>query len=66
MKVDIHKLDEQIKFLRDQASRLDDLRAKPGNQWATRNADMMRGIAATLLDLRREQQMTGMSGKKIE
>lgn len=66
MKVDIPKLDRQIKFLNEQAVRLDSLRAQPGNQWATRNSDMMLSIVAVLVELRREHQMTGMSGRKIE
>jgi hypothetical protein len=66
MKLDLDKLDRQIKFLHTQAERLDLLQAHPGNQWAVRNADMLRGIAETLSALRREQQMTGLGGKRIE
>lgn len=66
MNVDVPKLDRQIKFLNEQASRLDSMRAQPGNQWATRNADMMRSIVETLVELRREHQMMGMGGRRIE
>lgn len=66
MKLNIEKLDEQVIFLNEQASRLDKLGEKPGNQWARRQAEMMRAIATTLTEVRREQQMTTMSGKRIE
>lgn len=67
LKVDIHELDEQIKFLGEQASRLRDLAARqPGSRWAESNARKMDKIAALLGELRRDQQMTGMNGKRIE
>lgn len=66
MKLNVVTLDLQIKFLEEQAKRLEDLAARPGNSWAQRNADQMRGIKKLLEDLRREQQMTTMSGKPIE
>lgn len=66
MNVDVPKLDRQIKFLQEQAARLDAMRAQPGNQWATRNADMMRSIAEVLAELRREHQMTSLGGKRLE
>lgn len=66
MKVDVQKLDRQIKFLREQASRLDAMRTQSGTEWAIRNADMMRSIVDVLVEVRREHQMIGMDGKKIE
>ena len=66
MKLNLAKLDEQVIFLNEQAGRLDKLGEKPGNQWARRQAEMMRAIAKTLGDVRQDQQMTTMSGKRIE
>lgn len=65
MKLDVTELDAQIKFLREQASRLRDLTAKPGNGWAEANARKMEKIVETLSEVRRDLQMTGMSGKRI-
>lgn len=65
MKPTVTSLDGQIKFMREQASRLRDLAARPGNRWAEQNAAKMEGIVETLSVLRRDLQMTGMNGKRI-
>lgn len=66
MRLNIKELDEQVIFLNEQAVRLDRIGEKPGNQWARRQAEVMRAIAKTLTEVRREQQMTTMSGRRIE
>lgn len=65
MKTSVEKLDSQIKFMHEQASRLRVLAASPGNRWAEQNAAKMEQIAEVLIDARRDLQMTGMNGKKI-
>lgn len=64
--VTAHELDEYIKFLREQAARLRDLSARQGGPWAEVNAAKMDKIATLLGSLRRDLQMTGMNGKRIE
>lgn len=59
------QLDGQIKFIREQASRLRDLSARGGAKWAEHNAHKMDQIAETLTEVRRELQMTGMNGQRI-
>lgn len=66
MKASVEKLDSQIKFMREQASRLRDLCARPGNRWAEQNATKMEQIAEVLAEVRRDLQMTGMNGKRID
>lgn len=65
MRTSVEKLDSQIKFLCEQAARLRELTARPGQQWAEQNAAKMDAIAETLTELRRDLQMTGMNGKRI-
>lgn len=65
MRTTVSQLDSQIKFLREQAARLRDLTARPGQQWAERNAARMDEIAETLTEFRRDMQMTGMNGERI-
>lgn len=66
MRANVSELDQQIKFLREQASRLRDLAARPGARWAEVNARKMDDIVKVLEELRRDHQMTGMNGKRIE
>lgn len=66
MRATVTELDAHIKFLREQASRLRDLTARPGNQWAESNARKMEAIVETLLEVRRDCQMTTMSGKRLD
>jgi hypothetical protein len=64
--VNIQEIDRSVIFLREQAERLDKLAADRGYRWAEVQAKQMRRIAQMLLDFRREQQMTGMNGARIE
>ena len=66
MKTNVIVLDGQIKFLREQASRLRDMTARPGNGWAEQNATKMDRIVDVLLEVRRDLQMTTLSGKPLE
>lgn len=60
--VDITKLDADIKFLRDEADRL---RAMSG-AWAKSKAARFDEIVEFLVEVRRDHQMTGIGGKRID
>lgn len=60
------ELDAQIKFLREQASRLRSVATRPGQRWAEGSAARMDEIVETIMEFRREMMMTGMNGKRIE
>lgn len=65
MRIDVVEIDEQIKFLREQASRLRDLAARPGARWAEANARKMDKIIETLTQVRREFQMTTVGDRRL-
>jgi hypothetical protein len=62
MTINIHTLDNHIAFLRREIQRLDSFDA----DWAEKNAATMQEIIQILIDLRRQQSMTTMSGKMIK
>ena len=66
MKFDIKELDRSVTFLREQAERLDKLARDRGYRWAEMDAKKMRRVADMLLEVRRDQAMTGIGGKRIE
>lgn len=66
MKHNIEELDRHITFMREQADRLEKLGEERGYRWAELGAKQMRRIGDILLEVRREQAMTGMNGKRIE
>lgn len=66
MALNITELDEHVVFLREQADRLEKLADERKYRWATIQSKRMRKIAQMLLDIRRDQQMTTMSGQRIE
>jgi hypothetical protein len=61
MKLDIGKLDLHIRFLQNEVKSLRDLR----KVWSEAKAEKMNAIIETLTEVRRDQQMTGMNGKRI-
>lgn len=64
MIVDIVKLDRDIKFLRDEAK---SLRDRQGNApWALTKSNRFDEIADQLVEVRRDKQMTGMDGRRID
>jgi hypothetical protein len=64
LKVDVVKLDRQIKFLTDQAVTL--RRTQQGASWAMNRAAQFEEVAETLKEIRQEHQMTGVGGRRIE
>jgi hypothetical protein len=66
MKLNIAEVDRHITFLREQADRLEKLAEERRYRWAEVDAQKMRKIADLLVEIRREHQMTGMGGKRIE
>lgn len=64
--IKVTELDDQVKFLNEQADRLEQLARERSYRWAEVQARTMRKIRDTLLQVRREMQMTAMSGKRIE
>ena len=62
--IDVSRLDRDITFLRDEAKRLRNMEGPP--QWALTKANRFDETADTLVMVRRDQQMTGMSGRRIE
>lgn len=65
-KASVAEVDEHIKFLRGQAERLDNLAEQRSYRWAEMDAKKMRKVVEVLLQLRRDLQMTGMNGQRIE
>ena len=61
---DVTKLDKHIEFLRGEARYL--RTSQPKAQWALTKANRFDEVADALVEVRREKQMTGMSGKRIE
>ena len=66
MKTNVTELDGYVRFIRAQAARLDELAKNRGVRWAEADAEKMRKIAEALLEVRRDLQMTTMSGKSLE
>jgi len=66
MRANVAVLDEHIKFLRSQADRLEKLAKERSYRWAEVDAQKMREVAQVLLELRRDMQMTGMNGQRLE
>lgn len=62
MTLDIAKLDKQMEFLRRECEYLRGLKAS----WAATKADTLDGIKETLRQVRQEQSMRGMDGRRIE
>lgn len=61
----LEELDRGIKFLADEATRLRS--SEQGRQyWAMQKCKSMDDIREILRKVRQNQQMTGMSGKRIE
>jgi hypothetical protein len=63
MNLTVKELDEHMKFLQTEASRLRSMHSNAS--WAFDKADKMEKIGGILRDLRSEIQMTGLGGKKI-
>lgn len=61
MKLDIGKLDAHIRLLQNEAKSLRDLH----KVWAETKAEKMSAVIETLIEVRRDQQMTGMNAKRI-
>ena len=59
--IDIRELDGHIGFCRNEISNL----RKQDKPWAETKADRLEKIMVILSDLRRDQQMTGMDGRRI-
>jgi hypothetical protein len=60
--LDVAVLDRHIAFLKEESSKLRPM----GAAWATRKADQFDKIAELLRQLRQDQQMGGIGGKRIE
>lgn len=64
--VKVSDIDQHVKFLQEQAERLEQLGEERSYRWAEVNARQMRDIVKTLLEVRRDLQMTTLSGKRME
>jgi hypothetical protein len=62
IKIDARDLDGHLGFLRNEISVL----RRQDKPWAETKADRLEKIMAIIADLRREKQMTGISGKRID
>ena len=62
MHVDVTKLDEYVRFLRNESQRL---RERGDGAWADKKATTFDEIAETLRQLRQDKQMTGIGGKRL-
>jgi hypothetical protein len=60
--VDVEKIDQHLKFLRAEIEQLDG-RAEV---WAARKKRALESIVDTLAEVRRDKQMTTISGKRLE
>lgn len=63
MKLDITVLDAQLLWLKREAQ---NLRTSQRGDWVETKARMLDAIHETLRKVRQEQQMTGMSGRRLD
>ena len=63
MIIDVARIDQQIAFLHEQAKKVQ--ANNMGAKWANDIAAKYMAIAETLRQLRQEQQMTGIGGKRL-
>lgn len=59
---EIEKLDKQLAFLRNEISYL----RQQGKHWAERKADDLERVMVTVSNVRREKQMAGIGGGRID
>lgn len=62
MTVDVNQLDRHLSFLRYEISNL----RKQDKPWAETKANQLEQIMVVIADVRREKQMTGMGGRRID
>lgn len=62
IKADVSQLDHHLEFLRYEVSNL----RKMDKPWAEAKANKMEQIMVVLSDVRRDKQMTGINGKRID
>ena len=62
--IPVAQLDKHLRFVREEAQRLRDM--KPMPQWAYGKALRFDELGDALVEIRRDVQMTGMDGKRIE
>lgn len=59
--IDVAKIDRQLAFLHEEIGRL----RRMAPHWAQVKAEKLEGVVETLIEVRREKQMTGLGGKQI-
>lgn len=60
--IELDTLDRHLAFLSQETTRL----RKRGERWADGMAERLAAIAETLTEVRRQKQMTGVGGRRIE
>jgi hypothetical protein len=65
MKIDVEKLDRMMAHCQKESKRLRGM-LKPGMKWAEDNAALLDEMHEVFRQVRQDQQMTSMSGKRLE